>query len=119
MDIQLKKCYKSKIREIWLNKGITNGIKIKVVNLDKWKLKRSRIYDGVTLFGKYKILPERVKQYYLFVIKPIDDITKRNRIIKKLFGRKEDLPNQSLNITTVYNIFTFSSLITNINYLWD
>lgn len=90
ISIQLKKFYKSKIREVWLNKGITNEIKVKVGDLDKWKLKRSIISDGITLFGKYKGLPKRVEQYYIFVIKPIPNITKRNKVIRELFGRKEN-----------------------------
>jgi len=90
VDIQLRKFYKSKMREVFSNKGITNDIKVKVGNLDKWKLKRSIVSDGITLFGKYKSLPKEIRQYYLFVIKPITNITKRNRIIRKLFGRNED-----------------------------
>ena len=90
INIQLKKFYKSKIREVWLNTGISNEIKVKVGNIDKWKLKRSIISDGITLFGKYKALPKKLEQCYLFVIKPIKDITKRNRVIRELFGRKED-----------------------------
>jgi len=86
---ELSKFYKSKINEIWINKGVTNKFVIKVGVLEKWKLKRSIIADGITLYGKYKPYPEKVEHYYLFAFEPIKDITKRNRIIRKLFGRKE------------------------------
>lgn len=85
----LNKFYKSKINEVWLNKGVTNEFTVKVGVLDKWKLKRSIIADGIVLFGKYKEYPEKIEHYYLFTFEPIRDITKRNRVIRRLFGRKE------------------------------
>jgi len=89
LDKELNKFYKTKIAEIWKLKGIKNHIKFKVGNLDKWKLKRSIISDGIILYGKYKNTPEKTKGYTHFNIKPIKDITKRNRILRKIFGRKE------------------------------
>ena len=85
----LEKFYKSKIREIWSNKGITNPIKVKVGVLEEWKLKRSILTDGIVLFGKYKEQPENIEHYNLIVFEPIEDIAKRNRLIRRLFGRKE------------------------------
>ena len=87
---ELKKYYKSKIAETWLLKGIKNPIKIEVGDLNKWKLKRSIISQGITLFGEHKELPENLKKYFYFNIEPINNISKRNRIIRKLFGRKEN-----------------------------
>lgn len=86
---ELEKFYKSYIREQYSLKGINNLITIEVGNLDKWKLKRSIISEGILLYGKYKTIPEKLKGYVHFNIIPIKDITKRNRIIRKLFGRKE------------------------------
>ncbi len=86
---QLDKFYKSKISEIWRNKGIVNEFNVKAGVLDKWELKRSVIADGIVLFGRYNAYPENVEHYYLFVFQPIKDITKRNRVIRRLFGRKE------------------------------
>ena len=86
---QIDKFYKSKINEIWVNKGITNEFAVKVGVLDKWKLKRSIIADGIVLFGRYNAYPEEIKHYDLFVFQPVRDIAKRNRIIRRLFGRKE------------------------------
>ena len=86
---ELERFYKSKINEIWRLKGIKNEIKFEAGNLDKWKLKRSIISDGIVLFGKYKEIPKNMNSFVQFTLKPIKSITKRNRIIRKLFGRKE------------------------------
>ena len=86
---ELEKFYKTKIAEIWRLKGIKNDVKIKVGNLNEWKLKRSIISDGIVLYGKYKGIPEKIKGYVHFNLKPIKDITKRNRVLRRLFGRKE------------------------------
>lgn len=86
---ELERFYKSKINEIWGLKGIKNEIKFEVGDLDKWKLKRSIISDGIVLFGKYKEIPENMNSFVQFTLKPIKNITKRNRIIRKLFGRRE------------------------------
>jgi len=86
---ELEKFYKTKIAEIWRLKGIKNDVKIKVGNLNEWKLKRSIISDGIVLYGKYKDMPEKIKGYTQFNLKPIKDITKRNRVFRKVFGRKE------------------------------
>ena len=87
---ELEKFYKSKIAEIWNLKGIKNPINIEVGNLDKWKLKRSIISDGIVLYGRYKEMPEKTKGFTFFQLKPIKNITKRNRVLRKLFGRKEE-----------------------------
>lgn len=93
LNIELEKFYKSSIYEQFSLKGIKNKISIKVGNLDKWKLKRSIISEGIVLYGKYNESPENLKGFTLFVLKPIKNITKRNRIMRRLFGRKEK--NQS------------------------
>ena len=41
------------------------------------------------IIPKYKEIPENLKHYVLFYIFPVKDITKRNRVIRELFGRKE------------------------------
>lgn len=87
---QTEKFYKSKIFELWSLKGIKNFIKIHVGNLDRWKLKRSIISEGKILYSSYKEVPKDLKHFALFNIKPIKDIAKRNKIIRKLFGRKEE-----------------------------
>lgn len=86
---ELGKFYKSKICEIWALKGIKNEIKLEVGNLEKWKLKRIIISEGIVLYGKYKEVPEKMNGFAQFTLKPIKNITKRNRVIRILFGRKE------------------------------
>lgn len=86
---ELGRFYKSKIAETWFLRGIKNEININVGRLEEWKLKRSIISDGIVLFGKYKEEPKGMKSYAYFEIEAIKDIAKRNKIIRKLFGRKE------------------------------
>lgn len=89
VDKEILKFYKSKLAETWINKGIRNKISIKVGDLDKWKLKRSVISDGIVLYSRYKEVPKDTEGYSLFYLEPIKNIAKRNFILRKLFGRKE------------------------------
>jgi len=83
-----KKFYNSKIFELWKQKGIKNEIKVKVGVLNKWKLKRSVISDGIVLYGKYKS-EIKEKGFVMITFEPIKNVTKRNKVIRILFGRKE------------------------------
>ncbi len=85
----LKRFYKSRIFETWGLKGIKNEISAKFGVLEKWKLKRSILSDGILLYGKYRQLPKGARHYTLFVFEPIKNVTVRNRIIRKVIGRKE------------------------------
>ena len=62
---------------------------MKIGDINKWKLKRSLISEGIVLYGSYKEIPENLKHYALIRFKPIKNVTQRNRIIRKLIGRKE------------------------------
>ena len=86
---ELKIYYSSKFYEIFSLKGIKNKINVEIGDLDKWKLKRSMISDGILLYGKYKAVPEKTKSYVYFNVSPIKNIAKRNKLIRILFGRKE------------------------------
>jgi predicted nucleotidyltransferase len=83
------KFYKSRLYETWKLKGINNSFSTKVGVLDTWKLKRSILSDGIILYGRYKEFPKETKHYILIIHKPIKDITKRNKIIRKIIGRYE------------------------------
>jgi len=87
--LELNRFYKSKSAEFWILKGIKNPINFNVGILEEWKLKRSIISDGITLYSKYKETPKNLKDFVFFNFEPIKNITKRNFIIRKLFGRKE------------------------------
>lgn len=86
---ELVKFSKSKVAETWFLKGIKNPINVNVGVLEKWKLKRSIISEGIVLYGRYKEVPGKLKSYVFFYIEPIKNIAKRNRVIRELFGRKE------------------------------
>lgn len=83
----LAKFYKSKTWQDYRLRGIENEISLSIGDLSEWKLKRSIISDGIQLYGKYRDMPKNIDHYYLFVFEPIRDIAKRNRVIRKLFGR--------------------------------
>ncbi len=89
INIELNKFYKSKIAEVFLLRGIKNEIKANVGLLEEWKLKRSIISEGIILYSRYKEIPKNLKGNYLFIIEPIKNITKRNKVIRELFGRNE------------------------------
>ncbi len=80
--------YKSKIYELWKQKGIINIINAKTGVLDQWELKSSILADGIMLQGKYK---NEIKGegHILISFSPIRNITKRNRIMRTIFGREE------------------------------
>ena len=83
------KFYKSQIYGLWKQKGVNNPLSIKVGVLEQWELKRSIISDGIILYGKYKS-DIKGKGYVLIPFVAIPDITKRNRIMRTLFGRVEE-----------------------------
>jgi len=89
-DLKLieSKFYRSKVYGIWKQKGITSEIKVKVGVLSKWDLKNSVLSDGFVLYGKYKS-SMKGEGLALISFDPIKNITKRNKIIRTLFGRKE------------------------------
>src|SRR3989338_5918632 len=89
IDDELKKFYKSKIHELWELKGIKNAIRAEIGNLDTWKLKRSIISEGILLYGQYKEIPQKTRGFIHFSMTPIKNITKRNKVIRELFGRIE------------------------------
>lgn len=88
-----KKYYKSQIYNIWKQKGLTNIISTKVGILDTWELKRSIISGGIVLYGKYKS-NIKGKGHILFSLDPVKNVTKRNKVIRTLFGRKEATYNK-------------------------
>ena len=83
------KFYKSQIYGLWKQKGVINPLSIKVGVLEQWELKRSIISDGIVLYGRYKS-EIKGKGYVLIPFTEISDITKRNRVMRTLFGRMEE-----------------------------
>lgn len=88
MKIILKKFYNSKIFESWRKKGVGLEIKTHVGVLEKWELRSSVLAEGICLYGKYKEeIPSNA--YVMLYFDPIKNITRRNRVVRSLFGREE------------------------------
>lgn len=86
----------SDINEKWRLKGIKNPLSVKVGDLEKWKLRRNVISDGIVLYGKYKEMPMDVKYYLLFSLdfKGLDR-NKKVSVWRKLYGYKQKIGSKS------------------------
>ena len=80
--------YKSEDCEKYKLLDIKNDISLKIGNLDKWSnIKRSIISNGILLYGKYKDIPENLKQYTLFNIDSRKlDRNKKVKLWRLLYG---------------------------------
>lgn len=88
---ELGKFYRSKLFETFSQRGIKNLINFNVGDLSKWSLKRSIVSEGIVLYSRnYKSAPEKMNGFVFFNISPVKDIAKRNKVIRWLFGRKEE-----------------------------
>lgn len=67
--------------------GAKNEINVKYGDLKDWDLYNAIKGEGIVLFSS-SISPF-FRKYFLVEIKPIKNIAKRNKIIRKLAGRKE------------------------------
>ena len=85
--IALKNFYRSNEYKKFSLLGITNPISVKCGDVEKWGLFRSIKAEGIIMYSS-SLFP-LFRKYFLVEIKPVKDITKRNRIIRKLVGRKE------------------------------
>ncbi|PIN88443.1 hypothetical protein COU61_04900 [Candidatus Pacearchaeota archaeon CG10_big_fil_rev_8_21_14_0_10_35_13] len=90
---EIKMFYKTRTYNDWKLKGISNRISAKVGILNEWKLKRSIMSEGISLYSRFKETPKEIEPFTQFQIEPIRDITKRNKIMRRLFGRKENNMN--------------------------
>ena len=90
IDKLLKLFGSSRINEIWKLKGMKSDISVKVGDLKKWSLRRDVISSGITLYGKYNEIPEKVNYYLLIKI----DVSKfkssrQMSIWRKLYGYRQ------------------------------
>lgn len=85
----------SEVQKKWGLKGIKSDISIKVGELNKWKLKRDIISDGIILYGKFKEIPESV-EYYLLITPSFRKFNKSNKvkIWRKLYGYRQNVGNK-------------------------
>lgn len=74
----------------WVIKGLKNDLSVKVGELDKWKLKRDILTDGILLYGKFKDLPKNV-EYYLLLTPSFGKFKKSQQVKlwRKLYGYKQ------------------------------
>lgn len=86
-NIALKNFYKSDEWKKFTLFGAKNRINIKCGNIEKWGMFNSIKADGLLLYSS-SVSPFFSK-YFLVEVKPIKNIAKRNRIIRKLAGRME------------------------------
>jgi len=80
----------SDIQKKWDLKGIKNDLSIKTGDLDKWKLKRDIITDGIILYSKFKEIPENA-EYYLLITPSFKKFSKSQKvkIWRNLYGYKQ------------------------------
>lgn len=67
--------------------GVENQISIKCGDVKKWGIFDSIKSDGIILYSP-SVSP-MYRKYFLVEIKPVKNVAKRNRIVRKLAGRKE------------------------------
>ena len=82
----LGKFVQSQDHGVWVLRRLKNEIRINVGKLDEWDLKESVLKEGVMLFGKPSLA---MKKQFLVSFCPVKNIAKRNRVLRKLFGRRE------------------------------
>ena len=84
----IEKFYKSKFyQNYWKIKNIDNDFNVIVGDINKWKeLKDNIISTGITLYSKFKDIPENQKYGLLIYFENIKPETKRVILYKNLYG---------------------------------
>ncbi len=82
----LNRFYKSEEYKKFELMGVDNEIKVITGKLDEWELKESVQKNGIVLFG---CPAQDIKRYFLVSFEPIQEVTRRNKVIRRLFGRTE------------------------------
>jgi hypothetical protein len=72
--------------ESWKLRNFTPKISVLAGQMGEWELKDTALRESITLYGATACGTERSAIVRLV---PIRDVTKRNRVIRKLFGRAE------------------------------
>lgn len=80
----------SEINEKWRLKGIKNQLSLRIGQLDKWKVSRSVISNGIILYGKYMQMPEKAKYYVIFKL-DFENLKRKDKIKawRQLYGYKQ------------------------------
>lgn len=83
----LKKFYNSKEAKKFKMHNVNNEINLMHGKLKEWELKETIEKSGLLLYSQTPT--PNLKGYFIVTIQPIKNVTKRNRVIRKLFGREE------------------------------
>ena len=83
----LRNFYRSEEKRKFTLLGIYNEMNVICGALDEWELKESIKNDALVIYSPS--LSYSLRSHFLVIFEPIKDITKRNRVIRKLFGRRE------------------------------
>ena len=80
----------SDIQKKWEIKGVKSNLSVQTGDLDKWKLKKGIIADGIILYGKFKEIPENI-EYYLLITPSFKKFSKSQKvkIWRGLYGYKQ------------------------------
>src|SRR3989344_6770322 len=84
----IEKFYESKFyKNYWKIKGFNNSFNVIIGDINKWKeLKDNIITDGITLYTKFKSIPDNQKHSVLIYFENIKPETKRVLLYKNLYG---------------------------------
>lgn len=85
--IALKNFYRSEECRKFRLLGIANRISVKCGNVRRWKLLGSVKSEGIVLYSAST--SPFFRKYFLLEIKTIKNVARRNRIVRRLSGRKE------------------------------
>ena len=84
----IEKFYESKFyQNYWNIKGLDNSFNVIIGDINKWKeLKDNIISTGITLYTKFKSIPDNQKHSVLIYFENIKPETKRVLLYKNLYG---------------------------------
>ena len=84
----IEKFYESKFyKNYWKIKGFNNSFNVIIGDINKWKeLKDNIISTGITLYTKFKSIPDNQKHSLLIYFENIKPETKRVLLYKNLYG---------------------------------
>ena len=84
----IEKFYESKFyQNYWNIKGLDNSFNVIIGDINKWKeLKDNIISTGITLYTKFKSIPDNQKHSLLIYFENIKPETKRVLLYKNLYG---------------------------------
>ena len=95
---------KSETQRKWELKGLKHEISLKIGRLNEWDLKRSIISDGIILYGKFKEIPDKIKQYALLELS-FNKFKREKKVSlwRKLYGYKQKTTRKEYETKGIIN----------------